>query len=155
MILGENVIMWLYGRDQGSTWSRLMWLYGRETMKISYHPAKFCSHRNSDSRDIVALVCRVISQDHVSKESCDFIDSSPRRYVTILPSFGGQGHCGSGNIMILICHVILQDDAIKGSCDFWLYERESINVSYHPAKFGSHRHFDSGDIVALVCHVIS
>ena len=30
-------------------------------MNVSYHPAKFGSHRHSDSGDIVALVCHVIS----------------------------------------------------------------------------------------------
>ena len=33
------------------------------------------------------LVYYVISQEHMIKGSCDFIDRSPSRQVTILPSF--------------------------------------------------------------------
>ena len=49
------------------------------------------------SENIMILVCHVISQDHVIKESCYFMSG---------PKFGGHKHCGSENIMILICHVI-------------------------------------------------
>ena len=76
---GDIMIVRLPNDLRRERYQRLMWLYGQEPMKISYHPAKFCSHRNSDSGDIVALVCHVISQDHVIKESCDFIDSIPWR----------------------------------------------------------------------------
>ena len=44
---------------------------------MSYHPAKFGSHSHSDSGVMMILVCRVISQNHVVKESCDFIGEIP------------------------------------------------------------------------------
>ena len=41
--------------------------------KISYHLAKFGSHRHFGSEDITFLVCHVILQDHTIKGSCDFM----------------------------------------------------------------------------------
>ena len=32
----------------------------------------------------MALVCHVTSQDHVKKQSCDFVDRSPSKQVNIL-----------------------------------------------------------------------
>ena len=49
-----------------------MWIY----RQITYNPAKFGGHRHSESWNIAVLVCLVNSQDHVFKESCDFIDKS-------------------------------------------------------------------------------
>ena len=51
----------------------MMLLYTQEPIKVGYHPVKFRGHRHPDSRDIVALLCQVISQDHVIKGSCDFV----------------------------------------------------------------------------------
>ena len=48
-------------------------------MKVGYHPPRFGGLKPSDSGDIAVLVCHVISQDHVIKESCDFIGRSPSR----------------------------------------------------------------------------
>ena len=42
-------------------------VHGQKPIKVRYHPAKFGSHRQSDSGDILVLVCHVISQDHVIK----------------------------------------------------------------------------------------
>ena len=52
---------------------------------VGYHSVKFGGHRHSDSGDMVVSVCHVISQDHVTKESCDIICRSLSRKVTILP----------------------------------------------------------------------
>ena len=51
----------------------VMLLYEQEPMKISYHLAKFGSHRHFGSEDITFLVCHVILQDHTIKGSCDFM----------------------------------------------------------------------------------
>ena len=51
------------------------------------------------------LVCHVILQDHVIERSCDFMDRSPSRKVTILPSLVAIGTLVVE--MLLVCHVIL------------------------------------------------
>ena len=39
-----------------------------------YHPTNFGDHRHCGSEKIIVLVCHVIPQDHVIKESCDFME---------------------------------------------------------------------------------
>ena len=51
--------MWLYGWE---------WLYKREPRTVSQHPAKFDSHRDSDSGDITLLFCYMTK---VSKEESE------------------------------------------------------------------------------------
>ena len=46
---------------------------------VSHYRAKFGGHRNCDSRDIIVLACRVISQEYLIKRSRDFDCSSPSR----------------------------------------------------------------------------
>ena len=58
----------------------------------------------------VILGCHMISQDDMSKGSCDF------SYHPAM--FGSHGHCNSEDI-ILVCHVILQDHVIKGHMILW------------------------------------
>ena len=90
-------------------------------------PARFGSHRNCGSGDIILLVCHVISQDHMIKGSCVLICRSPLRKVI---KFGGYKHCGDGDFMFFICHVLitrLRD------------ERRLNKLSHHPAKSGGHR----------------
>ena len=48
-------------------------------MKVSDRPAKLGGDRYCDSEDIMILVCHVILEDHITKESCDFMDRSPSR----------------------------------------------------------------------------
>ena len=45
--------------------------------KVSYHPVKFGGLSHSGSGFIMNLVCHVILQDHMIKESCDFMGGSP------------------------------------------------------------------------------
>ena len=45
----------------------------------SSYVTTFGGHRHCDSRDIIALVCHVISPDHVIKGSCDFMGRSSSR----------------------------------------------------------------------------
>ena len=54
---------------------------------------------------VVVLVCHAISQGHMIKGSCDYMDMSPSRCATILPilviianqvvEFGGHRHSGN------------------------------------------------------------
>ena len=41
------------------------------TLNVSHHPAKFGSHRDCGSEDVMDLVCHVVLQDRETKESCD------------------------------------------------------------------------------------
>ena len=58
---------------------------------VTYHPAKFGGHKHGGCVDIMIWVCQVMSQDHVIKGSYDFVDMSPSRLVTILPSLMAIG----------------------------------------------------------------
>ena len=44
---------------------------------MCYHPAKFGGRSHSGSGIIMNLVCHIILQDNVTKESCDFMGGSP------------------------------------------------------------------------------
>ena len=55
------------------------------------HTATFGGHRLCGRRDIIFLVCLVISQDRVIKGSCDYMGGSLSRKVTVLPSFVAIG----------------------------------------------------------------
>ena len=43
---------------------------------IGHHPDKFWDHGNFGNGDTMVLVYHVISQGHVTKESCDFMGES-------------------------------------------------------------------------------
>ena len=59
------------------------------------------------------LVCHVVSQNHVIKESFDFIGKGIK--ISYHPAkIGSHIHCDSWDMMILFCHVILEDHEIKG-----------------------------------------
>ena len=112
----------------------------------SHQLAKFGGYRHCGSADIMILVCHKTSQNHVIKESCDFIGRSPLRQVTIMPS------------LIAIDTQTLRYNGFSLSRDLtrsrdqrvmWLYWQEPIKVSYHPAKFGGHWHSSSGDVFSL------
>ena len=57
-----------------------------EPFKISHHPTKFHGHRHCGSGDVMALSYHVMSQDHVIRESCDFMGSNSSRWAIILLS---------------------------------------------------------------------
>ena len=59
----------------------------------------------------MVLVCHLISQDHVIKESCDFIIRSPSSYHSA--KFGDHKHSGSGNITVFVCHPRPRDQSVK------------------------------------------
>ena len=58
---------------------------------LYHHLARFDSHRCCSSRDIMFLVCHMIKQDHITKESGDYNDRRPSRQVTILPGLVAIG----------------------------------------------------------------
>ena len=89
-----------------------------EPLKLSYHSAKFYSHRDCGSGDLMVLVCHMISLNHGIKESCDFMGRSSSRRVIILQKFGVNRHCGKRDIMVSVCYVISQDHLIEASCDY-------------------------------------
>ena len=67
--------------------SRYQWvkqLSGWKPLKVSHHPAKFGGHRLCGIRDIMVLVCHMISQDHKIKGLCDSMGIILSRCVTIL-----------------------------------------------------------------------
>ena len=79
MTLQDHVIKESYDFKK-TKWSKgYVTLYGQEPIKKSHHPAKFGVHRHCGSGDITILVCHVILQDHMIKESCDFRGRSPSR----------------------------------------------------------------------------
>ena len=51
----------------------------------------FGGHRHSDSRDIMVLVCHVISKDQVIKGSYDFMSGNHSWYFTILENSADIG----------------------------------------------------------------
>lgn len=62
-------------------------------------------HRHCSITDIILLVCHVVSQDLVIKESSDFVGRSISRLSYHPGRFGGQRHSGRVNIMLFVCHV--------------------------------------------------
>ena len=64
------------------------------------------------SRDIILLVCHVISQDHVIKGSFDY-RLKPMKVSYQISKFGGHSYCGSRVMMLFVCHVTFQDHVIK------------------------------------------
>ena len=64
-------------RDFSRTrYQRIQKLYRQEPLKLSQHPSSFSSHRDCGSSDIMVLVCHVISPDHQTKASRDFLGKS-------------------------------------------------------------------------------
>ena len=63
-------------------------------IKASYQPAKFGGHRQYGNEDIMVLVCHVILQDYMMKESCDSMGRSPSGEIAVSPSWWHR-HCGS------------------------------------------------------------
>ena len=54
-----------------------------EPIKIIHHAAKFGAHMHSSSGDIMVFASHVTLQDHVIKESCDFMSRSPIKQVNL------------------------------------------------------------------------
>ena len=54
-----------------------------EPIKIIHHSAKFGVHMHSSSGDIMVFATHVTLQDHVIKESCDFMSRSSIKQVNL------------------------------------------------------------------------
>ena len=101
------------------------WLYGLKLLNVSHHHTNFGGHGQSDIGDINDFNCHVISQYHLTKQSCNFMEWNPSRQVTILQSLVVIA-TPSVVTMILVCHVISKDHMIKGSC-YFIGEAPHIN----------------------------
>ena len=49
-----------------------------DTIKASYHPAKFVCHSHYGSGVTMILICHVALQDHLVKGLCDIMVGSPK-----------------------------------------------------------------------------
>ena len=61
-----------------------MSLYGEVRYSSSTLPAKFDGHTPCGSRDITYLICHVTLQDHVTKESFNFMEGDSSLYIIAL-----------------------------------------------------------------------
>ena len=50
-----------------------MWLHGLELLKVSHPPTNFFDHKYCGGGDIMVLVCPMIFQDEIMKQSFDFV----------------------------------------------------------------------------------
>lgn len=66
---------------------RVMWLHELVPLKLNRHPAKFGGHRYCVSWDMI-LICHVIWQYQVTKNSWNIKGRRTWRFVTILTKFG-------------------------------------------------------------------
>ena len=53
---------------------------------LSHLPATFSDHMHCGSENTIVLVCLVMLQDHLTWKARDFIERSPSKQVTTLPS---------------------------------------------------------------------
>ena len=85
---------------------------------MSNHPAKFDGHCHFGSEVMMHLVCHVILQDHLIKESCDFMGASTSWQETSLSAkFGSYRHCASVDIMSLVAERKIPD-ALASICHY-------------------------------------
>ena len=149
-------------------------------MTFCYHLTKFECHRNCHGEDRIILVCHMISEDHVIKDSCDFIGVGLPSKLPSCQVCSPQVHqqwryndfCLSvyQSYVIFVCHMTglvikMLRDFMAGRLSMqvailrslwsqagcqWRYGWEPIMISYHPFKFSGYKHWDSGDIVFLV-----
>ena len=71
----------------------------------------FGGHRYYVSVDIMVLVCHVISQDPIIKESCNFIGRSSSSYHSA--NFSDHKHSGSGDIVVFVCQIRPRYQSVK------------------------------------------
>ena len=63
---------------------RMTPLDGWQSLVVSHHLVMYSGHWSSASRDMIYLICPIISQDHVIKESSDLMGGSFSMYATCL-----------------------------------------------------------------------
>ena len=154
----------------------VIWLYEQESIIISYHTARFGGYKHCGCEDKTNLICQLILEDQVIKDSCvSFTRRSPSTYVTILQSSGGHKHWGCEDFSLThdlrrpryqaIMWFYGQDHQVKlplcqiwrhrhfGSEDIMILNQESIIVNDHPLRFGQ-GYCGSEYIKILVYYVI-
>ena len=89
-----------------------MWVYGTKLLIVYTQRAEFGSHGDCGSEYIIILVCRRISQDHVTNRYRNIMGKSPSRLATIYPSLVVIETVVVK--MFSVCHQILQDHMNKG-----------------------------------------
>ena len=125
---------------------RVVWCYGLEPLKESYYPSKFRSHIHCGRRDIIVLVCHVISQDHARKQPFDFRGRKPSRQVTKLQSLVAIVTLGVKlDFSLPRDSARLLDQKVK-----WFYEWEFLLISHLSTKFSNYRHSGSRNIFLVV-----
>ena len=83
---------------------------------VSLHFAEFCGHRSCGSSETVAKIFYVTLQDHVTKDSGDFMEGNSIAHHHAAKT-DSHWHCVNGYITVSVCHMILQDHVIRWSCD--------------------------------------
>ena len=125
----------------------------RSLWRFATFRTNFVGNWHCGSKNVIILVCHVISHNHVT---CDLwkvmwlMSRSLSSQVTILPSLVVMATLLIENNGF--CQVILQDHVIKSF--IWLHGKEPLRVSPHPTKFSGYRHYGRGDIMVLVYQVI-
>ena len=79
---------------------------------MRYHTARFGCHSYSGSGVIMILVCLVILQDHVIKESYCFMGGTTLIVSHHPAKFGSYRPCGSGDIMFSVAEEKKNSDAL-------------------------------------------
>ena len=63
-----------------------------DSFKARHHSAKFGGHKQCGNKDTIVLVCSMISQDHLIKDSFDFVCENHSKQVIILLSLLSIGN---------------------------------------------------------------
>ena len=65
--------------------SKVVWLDGLNFLIVSHNFIKFSGHRSCGSSDAAAKIVYVTLQDHMIKESGDFMEGNSWLYIPNLP----------------------------------------------------------------------
>ena len=110
-------------------WS-FVWFCGRGSLILSYHLAKFGSHRPSENENITFFICHMIT-----RSSVPWLCGRGTLLLSYHPAkFGVHSSYKNRNITFFICHVIT-----------WLCWWGVLILSHHPVKCGGHRLYEKED----------
>ena len=172
------------GEYKLATWSKGLVTLRVGTCHGKSPPSYFHVCKSSASRNIMYLICHVSSQDLLFKCSCEFVGAVLSQIAGITyficpmtlqehmikGSYDFMGRVGAVYCVSAPCQVcrpwvlwFWRYKVFNLLCDLtrsrdvwsvWLYGKEPLNVSNHPAYFGDNRHCSSGGVIVRVCHVI-
>ena len=120
-------------------------------LKVGHHPAKIGGYKHCGIADFMALVRHVILKDHVIK-------GHVTQWVGI-----PQGKLTSYQVWWLQALRYWRWNGFSMSCALsrprnqrimWLYRKDPIKLSHHPAKSDGHRNNITGNILALILLLI-